>query len=288
MSHAPPLARILAPTADAVAAVRSGRSLTDVLAQLGPDLRPATQALANDVLRHLGAAQALRQQLAPKTPPPPVEALLLCALALLWPRDGGTPYTDHTLVNQAVAAVRARVPAAAGFVNAVLRHFVRDRDALVTLVRQQPVAAFNHPLWWIERVRQDWPACWQALLQAGDQMPPMVLRVNARRSTPADYVRHLATRGIEAQALGPQAVWLPRPRPVADLPGFAEGEVSVQDLSAQLAAPLLLGPGLGSGARVLDACAAPGGKTPRRLRHAAGRGCARCRRACRHRRQTAR
>jgi len=261
MIHAPPLARILAPTADAVAAVRAGRSLSEVLAQVRPELRPATQALANDVLRRLGAAQALRQQLAPKTPPAPVEALLLCALALLWPRDDGAPYADHTLVNQAVAAVRVRAPAAAGFVNAVLRHFVRDRDALVALVRQQPAAAFNHPLWWIERVRHDWPTVWEALLRAGDQMPPMVLRVNLRRSTATDYVQRLAAQGIAARVVGPQAVWLSRPRPVAELPGFAEGEVSVQDLSAQRAAPLLLGPGLRAGARVLDACAAPGGKT---------------------------
>lgn len=261
MSTALPLSRLLAPTADAVAAVRAGRSLTDALERTPAAMRPATLALASDVLRHLGAAQVLRAHLAAKTPPPPVEALLLCALALLWPHGDRQPYDDHTLVNQAVTAARARMPAAAAFVNAVLRRFVRERDALVARARHDAVAAYNHPLWWIERVRHDWPACWEALLQAAHGEPPQVLRVNARHGDAADYVQRLAAAGIAAQVLGSHAVWLPRPHPVTTLPGFDEGDVSVQDLSAQRAAPLLLGAGLPAGARVLDACAAPGGKT---------------------------
>jgi 16S rRNA (cytosine967-C5)-methyltransferase len=261
MIAAPPLARLLEQTADAVAAVRAGRSLTDALARVGPELRPGTQALANDVLRRLGGAMAARELLAPKTPPPKVEALLLCALALLWPRDEAPPYPDHTLVDQAVSAARSRSPAAAGFVNAVLRRFVRERDRLVEQARREPQAAFDHPSWWIDQVRQDWPDQWQALLLAANRAPPMVLRVNVRRSSAAGYVHRLAALGIQAQVVGPQAVHLARPCPVAELPGFAEGEVSVQDLSAQRAAPYLIGAGLQPGARVLDACAAPGGKT---------------------------
>jgi 16S rRNA (cytosine967-C5)-methyltransferase len=261
MPTAPPLSRLLAPVADAVAAVRAGRSLTDALQRTPAALRPATLALASDVLRHLGAAQVVRAQLAPKAPPPPVEALLLCALALLWPRDAQAPYDDHTLVNQAVTATRARLPAAAGFVNAVLRRFVREREALVATARRDPVAAYNHPLWWIERVRHDWPSRWEALLQAAHGVPPQVLRVNARRGDAVHYVQRLAVAGIAARAIGPHAVWLPRSHPVTTLPGFDDGDVSVQDLSAQRAAPLLLGAGLPAGARVLDACAAPGGKT---------------------------
>ncbi len=258
---APPLARLLLPTADAVAAVRAGRSLTDVLSKLRPELRPAVLALSSDVLRRLGAAQALREALAPKPPPAPVDALLLCALALLWPREGGARYPDHTLVNQAVGAARMRTPAATGFVNAVLRRFVRERDALVAAIGQQPVAAYNHPLWWVERVRHDWPAHWQALLQAGALMPPLVLRVNARRTNVDAYLQRLGAEGLGAQAVGPQAIWLRDPVPVLELPGFADGDVSVQDLAAQRAALLLIGSGLPPGARVLDACAAPGGKT---------------------------
>lgn len=274
-SPTPPLSRLLEATADAVAAVRAGRSLTEVLARCPAELRPGTQALSFHVLRWWGGAQAVRAMLAPKAPPPNVDALLCSAIALLWP-DSEPPYAEHTLVDQAVTAARQRTPAAANFVNAVLRRFVRERDELVTAARHQPVAAFNHPLWWIERVKQDWPQHWQALLQAANRHPPMVLRVNARRGDAAGYLQRLAAQGIAARAVGSHAVLLERPAPVQQLPGFADGEVSVQDLSAQRAAPLLLGRGGGTapgrdgaaavgplrpGARVLDACAAPGGKT---------------------------
>jgi 16S rRNA (cytosine967-C5)-methyltransferase len=260
--NAPPLARLLERTADAVAAVRAGRSLTAALDTLSADLRPGVLALASDVMRQLGTAQALRARLAPRAPPAPVEALLLSALALLVPRDDGTqPYAEHTLVDQAVQAARLVAPSSTGFVNAVLRRFVRERVEQLQAVRHQEVAAYNHPLWWIERVRQDWPAQWRELLAASNAPPPMVLRVNARRATAADYVTRLAANGRSAHGVGPHAVWLHDPCPVNQLPGFTDGDVSVQDLSAQRAAPLLLGAGLRVGARVLDACAAPGGKT---------------------------
>ena len=260
--NAPPLARLLERTADAVAAVRAGRSLTAALDTLPADVRPGVLALASDVMRQLGTAQALRARLAPRAPPAPVEALLLSALALLVPRDDGTqPYAEHTLVDQAVQAARLVAPSSTGFVNAVLRRFVRERVEQLQAVRHQEVAAYNHPLWWIERVRQDWPARWRELLAASNAPPPMVLRVNARRASAADYVTRLVANGRSAQGVGPHAVWLHDPCPVNQLPGFTDGDVSVQDLSAQRAAPLLLGAGLRAGARVLDACAAPGGKT---------------------------
>ena len=265
---APPLHSLLAHTADAVAAVRAGRSLTDVLARCPAGVRAGTQALAFQVLRGLAAAEALRRHMAPKAPPPAVDALLVTALALLWPPAPGEQpaYADHTLVDQAVQAVRQRSAAAAGFVNAVLRRFVRERAALVAQVQQQPEAAFNHPAWWINRVQHDWPDLWPALLHAANQHPPMVLRVNARRGSAADYLARLAERGLAASLLPgmPQAVLLAQPCPVPQLPGFADGDVSVQDSAAQRAAALLLGDGgraLPPGARVLDACAAPGGKT---------------------------
>jgi len=269
----PPLARLLEHTADVVQSVRGGRSLAELLPALPPALRPGVQALAFDVLRHLGGALEVRSRLAARAPPPAVDALLVSALALLWPSTRPAPYADHTLVDQAVAAARARAPAAAGFVNAVLRRFVRERDALVAAASHAPAAAYHHPLWWIERLRHDWPRHWQTLLRAANERPPMTLRVNRRRRDARDYVAHLAALGIAAEvlpdpALLGQAVVLAEPRPVQRLPGFAEGEVSVQDAAAQRAAPLLLGlesaadaPLLAPGARVLDACAAPGGKT---------------------------
>jgi 16S rRNA (cytosine967-C5)-methyltransferase len=270
----PPLARLLDAAADAVQAVRAGRPPDTALAAAPAELRPGAQALAFHALRWLGAAMVLRETLAPKPPPPPVDALLLTALALLWPTGEPPPYPDHTLVDQAVACARRRAPAAAAFVNAVLRRVVREREALAAQVRQRPLGAYNHPEWWIERVRHDWPTRWPALLEASNRHPPMTLRVHAGRHDAESYLGRLAERGLggwklEEPAIGGQAVQLARPCPVTALPGFADGDVSVQDAAAQRAAPLLIGggpacpgvPALRHGARVLDACAAPGGKT---------------------------
>jgi len=255
-----PLARLLGHAADAVAAVRSGRSLDAALARCPAPARPGAQALAFHALRWLGAAEVVRRRLAPKTPPPDVDALLLTALALLWPA-GSPPYAEHTLVDQAVTAASERAARSAGFVNAVLRRFVRERDDVVAAARADPLARFNHPRWWLDRLRADWPDRWQALADADNVHAPMTLRVNARRATPAGYATTLAGRGIDAVLLGGAAIALAKPLPVAQLPGFAEGLVSVQDVNAQRAAPLLLAATLPAGARVLDACAAPGGKT---------------------------
>ncbi len=208
----------------------------------------------------MGRAEALRRQLAKRAPPAWVDALLCSALALLWEPEAA-PYAEHTLVSQAVEAVKQHERAQASFVNAVLRRFLRERAALVETSSRDLVARWNHPRWWIERLKLDWPRNWQALLDENDRHPPLTLRVNARRCTPQAYAERLAAAGIEARVAGPHAVMLAEPRAVSRIPGFAEGEVSVQDLAAQWAAPLLIGPGLPPGARVLDACAAPGGKT---------------------------
>jgi 16S rRNA (cytosine967-C5)-methyltransferase len=260
----PPLSTLLVHTAQMVQGVLGGRSLTDLLATVPGDARPGTQALAFDALRRLGAAQVAQSILASRAPPKDVAALLLTALALLWPREEaarGSVYAPHTLVDQAVHAARQRVPAAAGFVNAVLRRFLREQDALVARVQAQPLGAWNHPAWWIERLQRDWPADWQALLSEANRHPPMTLRVNARRTTAAAYAERLAAQGLGGRVIGPHALVLDAPQPVEALPGFAQGDVSVQDAAAQRAAPLLLAGGLRAGARVLDACAAPGGKT---------------------------
>lgn len=255
-----PLARLLSHTADAVQAVLAGRSLNDVLARCPLEARPGTQALSFHVLRWLGSAQAVRELLAPKPPAAEVDALLLSALALLWPA-GDPPYAEHTLVDQAVTAARQRARASAPFINAVLRRFVRERDALVRAAQQSILGRYNHPAWWIDRLRHDWPTQWEAIIEANNRRPPMTLRVNARRTSAAAYVARLGAEGITATVLSRQAVVLDQPVPVERLPGFAEGLVSVQDAAAQRAAPLLIGDGLRPGARVLDACAAPGGKT---------------------------
>ncbi len=256
-------------TADAVAAVRAGRSLTDALSAVPAQRRAGTQALAFAVLRGWGAAYAARCALAPRAPAPWVDALLTSALALAWPQAERS-YPEHTLVDQAVRAARVRTPGSAGFVNAVLRRFLREQAQIVLAATREPQGRWNHPAWWIERLQADWPAQWPDILAAAQEHPPMTLRVHARRLSAAQWLQRLESSGrggrlLDDPALGGQAVVLDAPCAVQELPGFAEGDVSVQDAAAQRAAPLLVAPPgrarLPAGARVLDACAAPGGKT---------------------------
>lgn len=259
---APPLWRQLQQTARLVGGVLDGRSLTAQLQAVDPALRAGVQALSFHALRWLGLARALRRQLAPRTPPPATEALLCTALTLLAP-DGPLPYPAFTLVDQAVeAAKRDRaLRAQAAFVNGCLRRFLRDRAALLQAVADDPVARWNHPRWWIERLQRDHPHDWQAILAAAQQAAPMVLRVNLRRNSVAEFCQRLQQAGLAAEPLGAAAVRLPQPVPVAAIPGFADGCASVQSAAAQRAAPLLLSVTDQAAPRVLDACAAPGGKT---------------------------
>ncbi|MEK6669930.1 MAG: 16S rRNA (cytosine(967)-C(5))-methyltransferase RsmB [Pseudomonadota bacterium] len=265
--HSLPLWQLLSRCAEAVAAVRQGQSLTDVLAALPPAERPGTQALSFAVLRRLGTALALRQALVPKAPTPWVDGLLLSALALAC----GDGYARHTLVDQAVDACKRRARPASGLVNAVLRRFLREEADLLAALEDDDVAHFNHPAWWIRRLQRDWPEHWQAMLMTNQSQPPMTLRANVRHGSSAAYRARLVEAGLlapdGAPALAPEGfdpIVLPRGVPVQQLPGFADGDASVQDAAAQLAAPLLVHAGertLPAGARVLDACAAPGGKT---------------------------
>ncbi len=267
----PPLWRQLQATALALAAVQGGQSATLAIDAVDVGLRPGVQALLFAVLRQLGRARALRQALASRAPPPAVDALLCTALALLW-REQDAAYDAHTLVNQTVEAAR-RAPhmrPQAAFVNACLRRFLRERAPMLAASARDPVALWNHPLWWIQRLQQDYPAQWQEILGANNAQPPLSLRVNLRRSSVAAYLDTLQRAGIAARAVGAHGVTLEQARPVLQLPGFAEGLVSVQDPAAQLAAPLLLGDRVQEPLHVLDACAAPGGKTAHLLELGAG------------------
>ena len=265
-----PLWRQLQGAASVLQQVRTGMSGTAALASVPSELRPGVQALVFQTLRSLGRAQALRQLLAQRAPPPAADALLCTALALGW-HDQDAPYEVFTLVNQTVEAAK-RSPATqaqANFINACLRRFIRERDTLVSQTDANSVAVWNHPQWWIDRLQREWPADWQAILAANNRHAPMTLRVNVRQSNVAAFLKKLGASGLEATATGLFGVTLLHPCPVQDIPGFSEGEVSVQDAAAQLAAPLLLD-GLASTTplHVLDACAAPGGKTAHLLEFA--------------------
>ncbi|MEJ8815912.1 16S rRNA (cytosine(967)-C(5))-methyltransferase RsmB [Variovorax ureilyticus] len=271
-SVSPPLWRQLHLTAAALASVRTGVSGAVAFEAVEPSLRPGVQALGFQALRWLGRAEALRRQLAKRTPPPAADALLCTALALAWDA-GRSPYEPFTLVDQTVEAAKRNpeTRAQASFINACLRRFLRDREELISSTDREPVAQWNHPRWWIERVKRDHPREWQRVLTADNSQAPMTLRVNLRKGSVAGYLRKLNDAGLQGFPVGESGIQLARARPVQQLPGFAEGECSVQDAAAQIAAPLLMTGFRSGGAplRVLDACAAPGGKTAHLLESAA-------------------
>lgn len=240
--------------------VMEGRTLPAALAEVaqrGDAGNPAfVQELAYGSLRHWGRLDALVQALAARRPAPPLAALVAVALYQL----------DHTkappfaVVDRAVeaAAVLAH-PGTKPFVNALLRRYLRERDALnAAVAKASPVARWSYPRWWIGRVQADHPAHWEAILAAGNARPPLTLRVNRRVTTRADLASAFAGAGIATAPAGECGLVVAEPQVVTGLPGFAAGAFSVQDAGAQVAAPLLA---VADGMRVLDACAAPGGKT---------------------------
>ena len=263
-----PLWQLLQATAGVAQAVHNGRSMTAAIEQVSKDIRPGVQALSFQAMRWWGRAVAVRKQLARKAPPPAADALLCTALALSW-RDDLAPYAVHTLVNQAVEAARRHkdMRAQAPFVNACLRRFLRERDALLLTTQNDLTAQWNHPAWWVKRVQHDHPDQWTAILEAAQSAAPMSLRVNQQHHTVAEYLAVLQTQNIAGKSITIEGVssgvQLEKAVPVYALPGFAQGHVSVQDAAAQWAAPLLLNGLQAAGAqlRLLDACAAPGGKT---------------------------
>jgi 16S rRNA (cytosine967-C5)-methyltransferase len=255
-----PLADALAAAAALLARVAAGRSLSAELQRSAEQVSSAPRAALTDLcygtLRRYGRSQALVAALSRTSAAtdPQVEALLWCAFHAL---ESGR-YASYTVVDQAArACVILQRAGAKGYVNAVLRNFLRSRSVLDARLNADPVARYCHPAWWIDRVRAAYPTDWQSILEAGNTHPPMCLRVNRRRSTVADYAVLLQAEGIAVRAAGVAGLVLERPVPVDRLPGYTNGIFSVQDAAAQRAATLM---DLRPGQRVLDACAAPGGK----------------------------
>lgn len=185
-----------------------------------------------------------------------LQALILSALFQLWREEGH----EHAAVHASVECTRVLNKAwASGLVNAVLRRFLRERNALLGKLEQQP-ERFAHPDWMLQRLQQDWPLMWQEIAAANNEQAPLWLRINRSRTSRGDAANLLHEAGFEVRThpQAPEAIAVEPAAPVQQLPGFADGLFSVQDPAAQLAAGYLAPePGL----RVLDACAAPGGKT---------------------------
>jgi 16S rRNA (cytosine967-C5)-methyltransferase len=254
------LSESLAAAAAVVARVAAGRSLAAEFERAaeegGAERRAALMDLSYGTLRRYGRVQAIVRALSRRGAPDPlVEALLWCALYAL---EAGR-HPAYTVVDQAVRACDIlRRAGAKGYANALLRARLRGAGGLEARLAADPVARHQHPRWWLERVRAAYPRDWERILETGNMHPPMCLRVNVRRASPAAYRERLSASGIGVRPLAGAALLLERPMAAQRLPGFAEGDVSVQDAGAQRAAALL---DLAPGQRVLDACAAPGGKS---------------------------
>jgi 16S rRNA (cytosine967-C5)-methyltransferase len=245
--------------------LEQGQNLDQSLNQQLGDLddprdRGLAQRLAYGVLRSLTALESLLKQLLNR----PVRAkdrdiyyLLLLGLEQLWLES----IPEHAVIFETGQVARhQRKPWAVALVNGVLRNFQRNRETLLGQLHTDPVAQYSHPQWLLSRMQQDWPEDWQELAHANNQPAPMWLRVNRGKATAAAYVeQHTDSLGpVTLCPFAADAICLSKPVPVESLPGFKDGVVSIQDPAAQLAAELLE---LAPGQRVLDACAAPGGKT---------------------------
>ena len=256
-------ARLRAEAAKALdAVVTQGRSLDAALAEVDQTVnvadRPLVKMLCYGTLRHHFRLRADLKKLLDrplKARDSVIESLLVIGLFQLT----DTRIPDHAAVSMTVEAARLlRRPKYAGLINAVLRNFLRKGIANQTPADEE--SRFNHPAWLIEKIREDWPDHWQQIIEANNDRAPMWLRVNPHRTTTKDYVDRLepAEDGHGVLPGFVHAIRLAKPQPVTELPGFEDGDVSVQDAAAQIAAPWLL---MHGGLRLLDACAAPGGKT---------------------------
>ncbi len=252
-----------------ISSALQSRNLTQVLAEslrqhneFTPQQRGALQDLCYGTLRYYGKLSFILNQLMQRpSRDVMLQHLLLVALYQLEYTKAG----QHVIVDQAVRAAKHLNATAGGLVNGVLRNFQRKREVLLEEAQRFETSRYSYPQWWIDSIKQQYGETATAILEAGNQHPPMTLRMNARHTTATEYQALLAANEIAARPVEPGALILERPQAVERLPRFAEGWLSVQDAGAQYAAHLL---DVGAGMRVLDACAAPGGKAAHLLEKA--------------------
>ena len=266
VSHNLPLSEAITIAAQALGEVMHGRSLGEVLEQLSAQERPIVQSLTFDALRKWTSSQELIKEFVPKTPPPETAYLLSVAIALFLHGEQKA-YAAHTIVDQAVEACGQydKTLYAKGMVNAVLRKVSQKLQAVVDKGYAPDPISMYYPAWWRANLKKSYPKEWQAIGFQQAQRAPLILRVNERQHTRDQYQAMLSQVGIASKTIDtltgiplPSALILEEAVPVSDLPEFYSGAVSVQDAGAQLAA-ILLNPQAGD--LILDACAAPGGKT---------------------------
>lgn len=248
---------------NALQLVEGGRNLTQVLTDIfvqNKDLtkqqKGALQDIAFGTQRYLGCLKFYLRHLVPKVlPASEIEALIIVALyQLVYSKNA-----QHAVVDGAVnAASQMAKGNFKGLVNGVLRTFLRQQEKIQALAQQDEVAKYNHPKWWVNYLKEHYPKYWHNILVANQSHPPMTLRVNHQKISTEAYCELLKEQGMGVKVLAEAAIKLDTPVSVEQLPNFFEGYVSVQDFGAQQAA-LILAPK--DGERILDACAAPGGKT---------------------------
>jgi 16S rRNA (cytosine967-C5)-methyltransferase len=249
--------------ADCVSEVIKGHNLNQVFERrldhhqnITPQQKSVAVFLAYGAIRFLGENQFFIQQLInKKITNKKIEALLYVALFQL----NHDQSNDFTVVNEAVEAAKFINKSWAGsFVNGVLRNFIRQKEKLQTELKNDAEAFYSYPSWWINLIKQNYTKDWQSILLNGNKHPPLTLRINERKTNLKQYEEKLKSESISYRVLGNIALELTHPTTVEKIPGFLDGEVSIQDYGAQLAAKLL---DLQDGQICLDACSAPGGKT---------------------------
>ena len=249
--------------ADCVSEVIKGHNLNQVFERrfdhhqnITPQQKSVAIFLAYGAIRFLGENQFFIQQLInKKITNKKIEALLCVALFQLNHEQS----TDFTVVNEAVEAAKFINKSWAGsFVNGVLRNFIRQKEKLQTELKNDEAAFYSYPSWWINLIKENYTKDWESILLNGNKHPPLTLRINERKTNLKQYEEKLKSEAISYRVLGNIALELTQPTAVEKIPGFMDGEVSIQDFGAQLAAKLL---DLQDGQICLDACSAPGGKT---------------------------